>query len=117
MKLLASYNRASQNKLQKLYNNQSSICDDVKLQQLLERDDLCLRKKIGPWKYLKDLPIADHYQYPIAIAFKIVDRSRTKEKAIELGYTYELFIRTLSLPEITKEHLCNNMFANCLSEE
>ncbi|CAG8794109.1 12741_t:CDS:2, partial [Racocetra persica] len=73
MKLLAPHNSVSPNKLQKLHNNQRSICDDVKLRQLLERDDLRCR------------------------------RSRSKEEAIELGHAYELFIRTLPLPEITKE--------------
>ncbi|CAG8690105.1 10604_t:CDS:2 [Cetraspora pellucida] len=52
---------------------------------------------------LKDLRIADYYRYPIAIAFKVVDRSKSKEEVIELGHAYELFIRTLPLPEITKE--------------
>ncbi|CAG8806088.1 11774_t:CDS:2, partial [Racocetra persica] len=61
--------------------------------------------------------IANHYRYPIAIAFKVVGRSRSKEEAIELGHAYELFIRTLPLSEITKECLCNNIFANWLSEE
>ncbi|CAG8763265.1 5653_t:CDS:2 [Cetraspora pellucida] len=250
MKLLAPHNSVSPNELQKLYNNQRSICDDVKLHQLLERDDLRIRKNTGPWtivhklvtgilkekgdilyyqqsdinvnedidrkydlnsdsapvlflvvedcagygtpiafgvsnkennhtirlaveayieltngkgfmrirhcaqkwhpyamidkhhptkqglqpifhklilcwfhimqtlrKHFKDLRIADHYRYSIAIAFKVVDRSRNKEEAIELGHAYELFIRTLPLPEITKECLCNDIFANWLSEE
>ncbi|CAG8822522.1 17287_t:CDS:2, partial [Racocetra persica] len=47
----------------------------------------------------------------------VVSRSRNKEKAIELGHAYELFIRTLPLPEITKECLYNDIFANWLSEE
>ncbi|CAG8838262.1 35277_t:CDS:2, partial [Gigaspora margarita] len=38
MKLLAPYNNASQNKLEHLYNSQNSICNDVKLRQLIERD-------------------------------------------------------------------------------
>ncbi|RIB06403.1 hypothetical protein C2G38_2046819 [Gigaspora rosea] len=49
MKLLAPYNNALQNELEHLYNSQNFICDDIKLQQLIERDSLHARKQIGPW--------------------------------------------------------------------
>ncbi|RIB18017.1 hypothetical protein C2G38_2185768 [Gigaspora rosea] len=48
MKLFAPYNNALQNELEHLYNSQSSICNDIKLRQLIERDSLYARKQIGP---------------------------------------------------------------------
>ncbi|CAG8589152.1 4522_t:CDS:2 [Scutellospora calospora] len=52
-----------------------------------------------------------------AVKQNIPCQSRSKEEAIELSDVYELFIRSLSLSEITKEYLCNDMFANWLFEE
>ncbi|CAG8820073.1 21718_t:CDS:2, partial [Cetraspora pellucida] len=53
--------------------------------------------------HLKDLRIDNRYWYPIAIAFKIVGRSRSKEEALELGEAYKTFIKFLPLTEIAKE--------------
>ncbi|CAG8608448.1 21562_t:CDS:1, partial [Racocetra persica] len=44
MKLLAPHNSNSQNELERLYSGQNSICDDMKLRQLIERDSLHARK-------------------------------------------------------------------------
>ncbi|CAG8779588.1 30490_t:CDS:1, partial [Racocetra persica] len=40
MKLLVPHNGNSQNELEHLYSGQNSICDDVKLCQLIEKDSL-----------------------------------------------------------------------------
>ncbi|CAG8696739.1 35591_t:CDS:2, partial [Racocetra persica] len=55
MKLLALYNGNSQNELEHLYSGQNSICDDVKLRQLIERDSLCARKNVGFWTIVHEL--------------------------------------------------------------
>ncbi|CAG8690116.1 10605_t:CDS:2 [Cetraspora pellucida] len=55
MKLLASHNDALPNELQKLYNNQRFMCDDVKLYQLLKRDDLYIRKNTELWTIVHEL--------------------------------------------------------------
>ncbi|CAG8839480.1 1888_t:CDS:2, partial [Gigaspora margarita] len=46
-----------------------------------------------------------------------VGRSRDKEEALKLGKAYQSFIKSLPLTEIAKESLCNDIFANWLSEE
>ncbi|CAG8737294.1 21790_t:CDS:2 [Gigaspora margarita] len=51
------------------------------------------------------------------MAFKIVGRSRSKKEALELGEAYKSFIKSLSLIEITKDLLCNDLYSNWLSEE
>ncbi|CAG8797418.1 24336_t:CDS:2, partial [Racocetra persica] len=55
MKLLASHNGASQYELEHLYNNQNSIYNNIKLRQLIERDNLCARKTVGPWSIIHEL--------------------------------------------------------------
>ncbi|KAF0405442.1 gephyrin: PROVISIONAL [Gigaspora margarita] len=54
MKLLTPHNDISQNELEHLYSSQKSICDDVKLRQLIKRDSLRARKNVGPWKIVHD---------------------------------------------------------------
>ncbi|RIB24776.1 hypothetical protein C2G38_2241811 [Gigaspora rosea] len=55
-------------------------------------------------EHLKNLRIDNHYRYPIAIAFKIVGRSRDKEEALKLGKAYQSFIKSLPLTEMQKNH-------------
>ena len=68
-------------------------------------------------EHFKNLRIDEHYWYPIAIAFKLVGRSQSKEEALKLGEAYQSFIKSLPLTEIAKEFLCNDLFSNWLSEE
>ncbi|CAG8791210.1 5164_t:CDS:1 [Cetraspora pellucida] len=71
MKLLASHNGASQNELEHLYY-QHSICDELKLRQLIERDNLRTRRQVGPWttvhelvtNVLKQKGVVLYYQQP-----------------------------------------------------
>ncbi|CAG8694776.1 2596_t:CDS:2, partial [Gigaspora rosea] len=88
------------------------------LQHILRGVILCwfhIMQTLG--EHLKNLRIDNHYRYPIAIAFKIVGRSRDKEEALKLGKAYQSFIKSLPLTENAKESLCNDIFANWLSEE
>ncbi|KAF0427253.1 gephyrin: PROVISIONAL [Gigaspora margarita] len=55
MKLLATHNGSSQSELEHLYHNQNSICDDIKLRQLIERDNLRAKKNVGPWTIVHEL--------------------------------------------------------------
>ncbi|KAF0438404.1 proteophosphoglycan ppg4 [Gigaspora margarita] len=87
------------------------------LQHILRGVILCwfhIMQTLG--EHLKNLRIDNHYRYPIAIAFKIVGQSRDKEEALKLGKAYQSFIKFLPLTEIAKESLCNDIFANWLSE-
>ncbi|RIB13427.1 hypothetical protein C2G38_2325832 [Gigaspora rosea] len=55
MKLLAPHNGSSQSELEHLYHNQNSICDNIKLHQLIERDNLRAKKNVGPWRIVHEL--------------------------------------------------------------
>jgi hypothetical protein len=55
--------------------------------------------------------------YPIAIAFKIIGRSRTEEQALELGNLYKSFIDKLSLSVEKKDKLKNDLFKNWICDE
>ena len=67
--------------------------------------------------HLQELRIDDQYRYAIAIAFKIVGRSRDEDEAKELGKGYETFIEALPLSDIAKDFLCNDIWANWLCRE
>ncbi|CAB5194745.1 unnamed protein product [Rhizophagus irregularis] len=56
-------------------------------------------------------------RYPIAIAFKIIGRSRTEEQALELGSLYKSFIDKLSLSFEKKNKLKNDLFKNWICDE
>ncbi|CAG8636492.1 16425_t:CDS:2 [Cetraspora pellucida] len=76
MKLLAPHNDISQNELECLYSGQNSICDDVKLRQLIERDSLHARKNV----VVKDNA---GYGTPIAIGLSNKENNHTIRLAVE----------------------------------
>lgn len=67
--------------------------------------------------HLQELRIDDCYRYPIAIAFKIVGRSQSRETAQRLGKAYQTFIKSLPLNDTSIEYLSNDIFANWLCDE
>ncbi|RIB22371.1 hypothetical protein C2G38_2174116 [Gigaspora rosea] len=58
-----------------------------------------------------------HEYYYKEITNGLGGRSRDKEEALKLGKAYQSFIKSLPLTENAKESLCNDIFANWLSEE
>jgi hypothetical protein len=57
------------------------------------------------------------FRYPIALAFKIVGRSRTEETAIEMAKQYNEFINTLLLEKTKKDKLIDNLSKNWMCTE
>ncbi|UZO01004.1 uncharacterized protein OCT59_012113 [Rhizophagus irregularis] len=57
------------------------------------------------------------FRYPIALAFKIVGRSRTEETAIEMAKKYIEFINTLPLEKTKKDKLIDDLSKNWMCTE
>jgi len=57
------------------------------------------------------------YRYPIALAFKIIGRSRTVELAKELGPLYSNFINSLDLTLELKNKLVKDLYNNWICNE
>ncbi|CAG8805079.1 14114_t:CDS:2, partial [Racocetra persica] len=120
MKLLASHNGALPNELQKLYNNQRTIDNSHELVTgILKEKGVILYYQQPNINVNEDIDEKYDLNSDSAQVLSLVVedcRSRSKEEAIELGHVYELFIRTLLLPEITKECV-KPMTTNNLTEQ
>jgi hypothetical protein len=57
------------------------------------------------------------FRYPIALAFKIVGRSRTEETAIKMAEKYIEFINTLPLEKTKKDKLIDDLSKNWMCTE
>ncbi|PKB97279.1 hypothetical protein RhiirA5_468619 [Rhizophagus irregularis] len=55
--------------------------------------------------------------YPLALAFKIIGRSRTEDEAKELGLLYQDFVNSLKLSENVKQKLITDLNRNWLCDE
>ncbi|CAB4441306.1 unnamed protein product [Rhizophagus irregularis] len=56
-------------------------------------------------------------RYPLALAFKIIGRSRTEDEAKELGLLYQDFVNSLKLSENVKQKLITDLNRNWLCDE
>ncbi|POG82010.1 uncharacterized protein OCT59_029956 [Rhizophagus irregularis] len=56
-------------------------------------------------------------RYPLALAFKIIGRSRTENKSKELGLLYQNFVNSLKLPNNIKQKLIADLNQNWLCDE
>ncbi|PKY55814.1 hypothetical protein RhiirA4_427793 [Rhizophagus irregularis] len=86
--MLAPYNGANEEDLREALRNQKELCEDKKL-----------------------------YRYPIALAFKIVGRSRSIELAKELGPLYSEFINSLDITQELKNKLVKDLYNNWICNE
>ncbi|PKB99203.1 hypothetical protein RhiirA5_430119 [Rhizophagus irregularis] len=56
-------------------------------------------------------------RYPLALAFKIIGRSRTENESKELGLLYQNFVNSLKLPNNIKQKLMADLNRNWLCDE
>ncbi|KAF0450146.1 proteophosphoglycan ppg4 [Gigaspora margarita] len=68
-------------------------------------------------EHLKTWKVEWPLRYPIALAFKIVGRSRSDEEAVEMGEEYNKFINSLSLDNNIKDHLIRDLRVNWICDE
>ncbi|CAG8783678.1 4946_t:CDS:2, partial [Gigaspora rosea] len=112
MKLFAPYNNALQNELEHLYNSQSSICNDIKLRQLIERDT----RNLGSFcfgidgKYdlnssnapILSLVVEDNAGFGTPIAFGVSNK--------ENNYTIRLTVEAVQWNILCNNNNCNHEY-------
>ncbi|GET03954.1 hypothetical protein GLOIN_2v1542684 [Rhizophagus clarus] len=92
---------------------QLTISDEFWLRNARDYGKICIGIDAGC-----GLPIAfAKFKYPIALAFKIVGRSRTEETAIEMVKQYNEFVSTLPIEKTKKDKLIDDLSKNWMSAE
>ncbi|GBB97117.1 hypothetical protein RclHR1_02920002 [Rhizophagus clarus] len=90
----------------------------IAIQNALHKPILCwfhimktFSENLNKWQ------IPAKFKYPIALAFKIVGRSRTEETAIEMVKQYNEFVSTLPIEKTKKDKLIDDLSKNWMSAE
>ncbi|PKC54138.1 hypothetical protein RhiirA1_507803 [Rhizophagus irregularis] len=111
------------NGITKIYHPERAIIDKhrpsrIAIQSLLRGSILCwfhIMKTIGENFSQWNIPWS--IRYPLAIAFKIVGRSRSVKQCEELAIEYKKFINSLDLANNVKQKIIKDIYNNWISDE